>query len=64
MRKVLKLFLLLTVPVFAGAQTRTIDSLKQALQTEKRDTSRVLLLNALIRAYVSFRPDTALVLAQ
>ncbi len=64
MRKLLKLFLLLAVPFFAGAQTRTIDSLKQALQMEKQDTSRVLLLNALSRAYMYSRPDTALVLAQ
>ncbi len=64
MRKLLKLFLLLAVPFFAGAQTRTIDSLKQALQMEKQDTSRVLLLNALSRTYIYSRPDTALALAQ
>lgn len=64
MTKLLKLSLLLTIPLFAGAQTRTIDSLKQALQTEKRDTSRVLLLDALSFAYMYSRPDTALLLAQ
>jgi two-component system NtrC family sensor kinase len=64
MRRLPKLFLLLVVPVFAGAQIRTIDSLKQALQKEKEDTCRVLLLNILSHAYASSRPDTALLLAQ
>jgi tetratricopeptide (TPR) repeat protein len=64
MRRIVKLFLLLAVPVVAGAQTRNIDSLKQALQTEQRDTSRVTLLNTLSLAYVYSRPDTALLLAQ
>ncbi len=64
MRKLLKLFLLLAVPFFAGAQTRTVDSLKQALQMAKQDTSRVLLLNALSRTYLYSRPDTTLALAQ
>jgi two-component system NtrC family sensor kinase len=64
MRRILNLFLLLAVPVFAGAQTHTIDSLKQALQREKEDSSRVLLLNILSHAYVSSRPDTELLLAQ
>jgi two-component system NtrC family sensor kinase len=64
MRRILKLFLLMAVPVFAGAQSTTIDSLKQALHTEQRDTSRVTLLNTLSLAYVYSRPDTALLLAQ
>ena len=64
MKRILKLFLLLALPVFAGAQTHTIDSLKQVLQREKEDTSRVLLINILSHAYVSSRPDTALLLAQ
>ena len=64
MRRIIKIFLLLLLPVFCNAQSKTIDSLKQLLQTEKQDTSRVMLLNQLSAIYSYSRPDTALLLAQ
>jgi signal transduction histidine kinase/tetratricopeptide (TPR) repeat protein len=64
MRTIIKLFLLLLIPVFSNAQTNRIDSLKQLLKTEKRDTSRVLLLAGLSGAYMYSKPDTSLLLAQ
>src|SRR6476469_2790271 len=64
MRTILTLVLLLLVPFFLRAQSQTMDSLKQQLQTEAKDTSRVLLLNKLSHLYTISRPDTAMVLAQ
>ena len=49
---------LLIVVNTAFAQ-KAIDSLKGLLQTEKRDTGRVLLLNKLSTAYSYSKPDTA-----
>ncbi len=60
----LLLLLLLLQSVFTDAQINKIDSLKQALQNEKQDTGRVMLLNELSFAYVTSKPDTALFLAQ
>src|SRR4030095_11271312 len=64
MKAVLKVFLLLSIPLFSFAQTNTIDSLKQLLKSEKQDTNRVLLLNQLSLAYRLTKPDTALALTQ
>jgi hypothetical protein len=64
MRIITGLLFLFLLPYFSTAQTTTIDSLKQALQMEKLDTGRVLLLYHLSRAYMYSRPDTALVLTQ
>jgi C4-dicarboxylate-specific signal transduction histidine kinase len=64
MRTFIKVFLLLLIPVFSNAQANRIDSLKQLLKTETKDTSRAMLLASLGRAYVYSKPDTALLLAQ
>ena len=53
----------LLIVVNTGFAQKAIDSLKQLLQTEKRDTTRVLLLNKLSTIYVYSKPDTALLLA-
>jgi len=39
-------------------------SLKQALRYSKPDTNRIQLLNALVRAYYLFKPDTGIILGQ
>jgi tetratricopeptide (TPR) repeat protein/uncharacterized membrane protein len=66
MKKLMVLFvaihLLQNLPLVA--QTSAADSLKQLLQTERQDTSRVWLLNQLARQYYYNYPDTALVLGQ
>ena len=62
MRTFVRIFLLLLVHAFCNAQTNTIDSLKQLLQIEKQDTSRVMLLTRLARAYLYSKPDTSLLL--
>jgi signal transduction histidine kinase/large-conductance mechanosensitive channel len=64
MRRIIKLFLLLSIPVFSNAQTNKTDSLKQLLKTEKEDTSRAKLLLNLSFSYIYSQPDTALLLAQ
>jgi len=64
MNAILKIFLVLTIPAFSVAQTNSIDSLKQLLKNEQRDTSRVLLLNQLSLAYRLTKPDTALAMIQ
>jgi signal transduction histidine kinase len=46
------------------AQTNVADSLKQLLKTEKKDTSRAMLLTDLAYAYLNSKPDTTLLLAQ
>lgn len=64
MKKILLLcccaFLFKTLP----AQKHTTDSLRSLLQTEKRDTARVMLLWNLAVAYNSFDPDSARQVAQ
>lgn len=63
MKKII-LPLLLTLSITPiNAQTNVRDSLKQLLQKEKQDTSRVLLLCALSFAYFESKPDTAMGLA-
>jgi len=58
------LLVLALQPYFANAQDTKIDSLRNLLLTERIDTSRVLLLTQLSRAYYVSKPDTALQLAQ
>jgi hypothetical protein len=62
MRTVVRIFLLLSIHAFCNAQITTSDSLKQLLQTEKRDTSRIILLKLLARTYLYSNPDTSLLL--
>src|SRR5829696_7923829 len=64
MRAILKIFLLLAIPAVSNAQANSIDSLQQLLESEQRDTSRVLLLNQLSLAYRLTKPDTALAMIQ
>jgi len=47
----------------SNAQTNRKDSLKMALQKEKTDTSRVLLLADLCFEYIGSKPDTVMALA-
>jgi tetratricopeptide (TPR) repeat protein len=66
MKKLMTLFvaihLLQNLPV--AGQTSASDSLKQLLQTERQDTTRVNLLNQLAVQYYFNNPDTALVFGQ
>ena len=65
MRKFLKLFLLLLLPIYMQAQvTADPDSLIRLLQTEKQDTARVKLLLHLCRTYSYSKPDTVLELGE
>jgi tetratricopeptide (TPR) repeat protein len=64
MDKPFLLLLLALLPVLTQAQTPQIDSFKQALLTEKRDTSRVMLLWELGWAFFYSKPDTTMTLAQ
>jgi two-component system NtrC family sensor kinase len=59
------LFILLVFITFNSyAQDRTADSLKQLLNTEIADTTRVLVLRSLAYQYCETKPDTALILGQ
>src|SRR5580765_5542288 len=62
MKPIVGIFLLLSIHTFCNAQTNTSDSLKQLLQTEKRDTSRVMLLKNMARTFLYSNPDTSLLL--
>ena len=62
MRMLVTIFLLLSLNSICNAQTKTIDSLKQLLQTERQDTSRIRLLKLLARSYLYSKPDTSLLL--
>jgi signal transduction histidine kinase len=64
MRKLTFILLLVTLCITGHGQKKAIDSLKNALTTVKDDTSRVMLMNALSRAYLYSRPDSSLLLAQ
>ena len=63
-----KIILLLLVTFFcltsSNGQTTNIDSLKQVLQKEKQDTTRVLLMAELSFAYSGSKPDSAMILAR
>jgi tetratricopeptide (TPR) repeat protein len=48
----------------ARCQTRIIDSLKQLIQTEKRDSTRSLLYQRLSFEYAFYKSDSALLLAE
>ena len=62
MRMLVTIFLLLSLNSICNAQTKTIDSLKQLLQTERQDTSRIRLLKLLARSYLYSKPGTSLLL--
>lgn len=64
MRPLLLLFCIIVFTLSAKAQTSKIDSLSQLLKNEKADSNRVTLLWRLAEQYQSFKPDTALQLAQ
>jgi tetratricopeptide (TPR) repeat protein len=55
--------LLLKIPT-TSAQTNLADSLKNVLESEVQDTSRVLLLAKLSRTYLYSKPDTAMLLCR
>ena len=57
-------FLLLLLPAFLQAQTNSVDSLQQLLQTQKSDTGRVILLNQISKLSLLNQPATALTLSQ
>jgi tetratricopeptide (TPR) repeat protein len=65
MRKLIILLVLLDCS-YCGvfAQNKTLDSLNQLLATEKEDTNHVLLMNSIAIAYVTSKPDTALIIAE
>jgi tetratricopeptide (TPR) repeat protein len=63
MKKIIFLFILNFCIISGNAQTE-INKLKQLLQDENRDTSRVLLLEKLSFAYLNSKPDNALLFAQ
>ncbi len=64
MKKIIHLLPLILFTAMAEAQLSKTNSLKQALQNEKKDTSRVLLLENLSQAYSTSKTDTSLLLAQ
>jgi hypothetical protein len=64
MSKKFLLFLLLVMPFSLFALPGKIDSLNSALEKEKADTMKAILLRKLSGEYKMFRPDTALILAQ
>src|SRR5580700_5144114 len=47
----------------AFTQNNTVDSLKQLLQKQTKDTARALLLSRLAHVYLYSKPDTTLLLA-
>ncbi len=63
-KTILLLLAIYFVQANVTAQNKAIDSLNQLLKNEKRDTSRVLLLNMISQLYVTHMPDSALALAQ
>lgn len=64
MRTFLLLLFCITYSIGAFAQHPKIDSLSALLKTEEKDSNRVTLLWQLAEQYQSFKPDTALQLAQ
>ena len=63
MKKIILPLLFTLSSTLINSQTNVRDSLKQLLQKEKKDTSRVLLLSGLSFAYFESKPDTAMGLA-
>jgi tetratricopeptide (TPR) repeat protein len=63
MKKILLLLFVSLSITNIHAQTHEIDSLRQALQNEKTDSGRVLLLADLAFKYFESKPDTAMTLA-
>ena len=64
MKKLAPLLLIQIAMVSFQASYHSIDSLKQVLAAEEEDTNKVGTLSYLASAYVNFKPDTALLLAQ
>ena len=58
------MLLLLLISAKGNSQNLTSDSLKELLKKEKQDTSRVMILAGLSRAYLDSKPDTARLFAQ
>ncbi len=63
MKKILLLFIVNLSISYINAQTGNRDSIKQLLQTDKEDTSRVLHLAELSFEYTESKPDTTMTLA-
>ena len=63
MRKLTLFLLVFTAMLYSNAQTAYTDSIKQLLQNEKADTSRVLHLAVLSYEYHESKPDTSMMLA-
>ncbi len=61
---IMGMLLLLLFSYKGNAQKETSDSLKRLLNEEKPDTSQVMLLASLSRAYIESIPDTARLFAQ
>lgn len=64
MKKIILALLLCFCTFITKAQITVVDSLKKLLQNEKQDTSRVLLFEELSFAYLTSKPDAALLLAE
>jgi len=64
MKKNIILTLLLFTFFTVHAQKKTIDSLKKLIATTKEDTTRIVLIRELSRAYLYSKPDSVLLLAQ
>src|SRR5579871_1114381 len=63
MKKIIFFFLVVIFCKFNIAQTNKIDSLKNLLTNEKKDTARVSLLSQISYEYENSRPDSSLLLA-
>jgi signal transduction histidine kinase len=63
MRRITFIIILLITTILVQSQSRRIDSLRQLLQTGKEDTSRVVVLRNLARAYLNLKPDSTLLFA-
>ena len=64
MKKTVITFFLLSLILTAHAQQRKIDSLKKLVASAKDDTSRVIAMDNLSRAWVYSRPDSSLLITQ
>jgi len=64
MKKLAFTLILIILFITTHAQQKKIDSLKKLITTAKDDTSRIVLMTALSRAYVYSKPDSSLLIAQ
>jgi tetratricopeptide (TPR) repeat protein len=62
MNTTITIFLIVSIPAFCNGQNKNIERLKQLLQTEKKDTTHVMLLTSLANSYLEKKPDTSLLL--